>query len=123
MIPGSNILNMALRVISKQCFDYYKFMSRTKQPNGQFLATYYAPQNLSGSVQPVPRELFEEMGLDLQRTYMNFFVSQDIIDVKRDVSGDQFFFAGRTFQCLSITPWIAIDGWNQVLAVVITNAG
>lgn len=117
MVPGSNLLNMAMRVIAKQHFEYYRFQSRTPNSIGLDVPSYYPAQCLSGSAQPVPREMMEQMGLDMQRTYFNFYVSAPIIDIERDVSGDQIMFNGQTFQCLSVTPWGAIDGWNAVLAV------
>lgn len=120
-VPGSNILNKALTVISKQTFNYYQFRAREPNAIGLDVAQYYPVQILQGSAQPAPRELIEQMGLDLQRTYFNFYVSRAILDVDRDVSGDQMFFNGQTFQCLSITPWGSIDGWNAVLAVRIVT--
>lgn len=117
MIPGSGILNMALRVIAQQTFQYYVFAGRTTQPNGQYLATYAAPVSLVGSVQPMPRELVQLYGLDFNKKYWNFYVSNEALDVSRDLAGDQIFFNSITYQVLSTTPWTALDGWNAILAV------
>lgn len=122
MIPGSDLLGTALSLIGRQCFQYYKFQSRQEQPNGLDVASYFPPVEISGSVQPIPRNLYEQMGLDMQKTYFNFFVETDVLDVERNVSGDQFFFNGKTYQALSTTAWYGIDGWVQVLAVHVTNA-
>ncbi len=116
-IPGGNILNTALRVIARQPFDYYAFVSRTTNVVGNDVANYADPLSLTGSVQPVPRNLYANMGLDFQKNYLNFFVERNIIDITRDVSGDYFIFNGRKFQCLSKTAWYAMDGWDQVLTV------
>lgn len=124
MIPGSNLLNKALSVIGRQCFQYYKYRSREEESQGLDVATYFSPVALTGSVQPVPRTLYEQQGLDMQQTYYNFFVEANILDVERGVSGDQFFFNGHTFQAISATPWYSVDGWMQVLAVQVAyNAG
>ncbi len=123
MIPGSNLLSTALRVIGKQSFLFFAQLSRTAQPNGQYLSKFAAAVPVTGSVQPAERKLYEQFGLDFQRSLFKFYVSKDIIDVTRDVSGDQFQFKGRTYQCLSIMPWFALDGWNEVLAVDIGVAG
>ena len=119
IVPGSNVLNAALRVLGKQCFQYYSFVSRTPNQNGQDVATYAPPITLRGSVQPVPRSLFQTYGLDFQRYYINVYVSRDILDVARDVSGDQIVFEGKRFQCVSKTPWAGIDGWDAILCVQI----
>ena len=47
----------------------------------------------------------ETLGLDFLRHYVNIFVSNDVIDIGRDVSIDKFMFAGAIFQALSITKW------------------
>ena len=117
MIPGQNILNMALSVIAPSSFQYYAFLSRTPNDIGQDVTSYAEPVTLLGSVQPVPRNLFEAYGLDFQRSYVNVYVSKGILDIARDVSGDQIQFNGFTYQCLSITDWQPIDGWDQVLCV------
>lgn len=121
MIPGSNILNLALSVIARAPFDYYAFTSRSVNELGQYQANYAAPVPLTGSVQPVPRTLYEQYGLDFQKNYLLFYVSQLVIDVQRDVSGDLMNFGGNTYQCLSNVNWFAMDGWVCVLAVQTQN--
>ena len=121
MIPGSNILNMALSVIAKTGFQYYKYSSRTANSVGQYESTYNPPQNLLGSVQAVPRNLYEQYGLEFQKRYVKFFVSKDVLDVSRDVSGDMIVYCGNNYQVLSITPWFSVDGWVEILAVQVPN--
>jgi hypothetical protein len=122
MIPGSNILNMAMGVIGRQSFEYNPFLIRKTNEIGQDVAIYDTPQILSGSVQPVPRSLYQQYGLDLDRYYINFYVSKNVMDVARNVSGDQIVFNGNHYQCLSKTDWSPQDGWVAVLAVQITPA-
>ena len=119
MIPGQNILAQALTLIAAQSFQYYAFANRSLQPNGQYLPNYAAPLSLFGSVQPVPRYLYEEYGLEFQRNYNIFYVEQNVIDVDRDVSGDLMNFGGNSYQCLSKTNWFAQDGWDAILCVQI----
>jgi hypothetical protein len=69
----------------------------------------------------VPRELFDRYGLDFQRSYVNVYLQRGVIDVARDVAGDQIVFNGVTYQCLSKTPWDAIDGWDAVLCVQVAQ--
>jgi hypothetical protein len=121
IVPGSNILSAALAVISSNCFQYYSFSSRAYQPNGQYLSNYDPPCTLRGSVQAVPRNLYQVYGLDFDKYYLKFYVSKDVIDVSRNSSGDLFVFQCNTYQCLSVTPWFGIDGWNEVLAVQVQN--
>ncbi len=117
MIPGQNILNAALSIIARQSFDYYAFQSRTPNAIGQDVATYAAPVTLTGSVQPVPRNLYQIYGLDFDKYYLTFYVSQAVMDVARDVSGDAMVFNGNYYQCLQKTDWFPQDDWVSVLAV------
>lgn len=120
-IPGSNILNQALRVIAAQNFSYFAFTGRATNDTGLIVATYARAVSVKGSWQPVPRSMYEVLGLDLQKNYANAYVRQDIIDVERDVSGDQFSFNGQRYQCESATKWEPIDGWVQVLCVQVVG--
>lgn len=122
MIPGGNILNMAMSVIQKQDFTYQPFKTRTLNEIGNFVADYDSGIPVKGSVQPVPRNLYQGMGLDFEKNYFNFFVPADIFDVERDISGDQFIFQCKNFQCESKTAWYGIDGWVQVLCVEVPSS-
>lgn len=114
-----NLLNMAMSVVGKQQFTYYKNISRYGNDIGVLQATYTAGKTLSGQIQAAPRNLFELYGLDFQKTLLVFYVSHDIIDVQRDVSGDQIEYMGDKYQCLSETDWHKINGWTSVVAVKI----
>lgn len=116
-IPGSNILSMAQRVIAKQEFAYYPYVSRTLNSIGIWESTYGTGTCITGSVQPVARSLYAASGLDFQKNYFNFFVEADIFDVARDIAGDQFVFEHKNYQCVSKTAWYGIDGWVQVLCI------
>lgn len=122
MIPGSDLLDLALSVIDSQEISYYQASSRTLNSVGQYITTYNTPISLFGSFQPVPRQLYELYGLDLQRTYYTFYVSSDLIDLQREVSGDQLVFNSQRFQCQSNNDWFAVDGWKGVLCVLLGPA-
>lgn len=118
-IPGANILNVALSVIASQSFQYYAFLDRTANEIGLDVTSYKSPVMLRGSVQPVPRNLYSDYGLDFDRYYVNFYLSKNALDVERDVSGDQITFNSRKYQVLSKTDWFAMDGWVALLTVQI----
>jgi hypothetical protein len=122
MIPGSNLLNRALKIIAKQTVTYYKSLGRTLNDVGQDVTAYNEPVSIAGSLQPVSRVLYEKLGLDLQKTYYTFYTSNNVIDVGRNVSGDQFVFNGQRYQVESNNDWYAQDGWKGVLCVLIGAA-
>lgn len=117
MIPGANVLQMAMSVLGKQCVQYYNFLSRATNSIGQDVATYSGPVPIQASVQPVPRNLYEQYGLPFDRYYVNVYVPQSVLDVSRDVSGDALQYNGNYYQVLSKTDWFQQDGWVAVLAI------
>jgi len=117
VIPGSNILNMALTLIAKQVVQYYQYVSRTPNAVGQDVTTYASAVTMYGSFQAVPRQLYESYGLDLQKEYSTFYTSNDLLDVERNVSGDQLTYNGKRYQVESNNDWYAQDGWKGVLVV------
>jgi hypothetical protein len=116
-IPGMNLLDMALTLIAHQSITYYEFAGRTQNSVGQDVTTYDLPKTIVGSFQPIPRNLYQQYGLDFQKDYYTFYTSNDVIDVGRDVSGDQIAFNGERFQCESDVAWFQMDGWVGVICV------
>lgn len=119
MIPGQNLLNMALTLIARQTLLYYKFAARVQNSIGQDVTVYSAPLLITGSWQPVPRQLYQIYGLDLQKEYFTFYTSNDVLDVQRNVSGDQVAFNGKRYQCESNNDWYELDKWKGILCVYV----
>lgn len=120
MIPGSNIWAQAMSVIASQSAQYYAFASRSVNAIGYDVASYAAPVTIRCSIQPIARNLYEHMGLDMAKSYINVFTDASVAGVSRSVSGDKIVFGGTEYQCISTTPWTAIDGWTEILCVAVT---
>jgi len=119
--PGSNLLRQALTVIKPQPVTWYKAAGRTLNNIGQDVPYYEGAQSILGSFQPVPRNLYQTLGLDLQKEYFDFFAYYPLEDVKRDFSSDLLVFHGRWYQCESADAWFGIDGWLEMRCVFILN--
>lgn len=117
-----NLLNAALRIQPKQTVQYSKFSGRTTNEIGFDVCTYDTAVDLVGSLQAVPRSVYEQMGLNFQKRYVMFYASSPIQDVGRDVSGDKIAFGSKTYQVVSATDWHPINGWQSVLCVEVTDA-
>lgn len=117
MIPGMNLLNMAMTVITPQAVEYYAFTGRATNAIGIDVPTYAAPAPMRGSLQPVPRTLYQANGLDYEKNYYTFYTPNNVLDVRRDVSGDQITFNGMRLQVLASNDWFPMDGWVGVLCV------
>lgn len=122
MIPGSNLLLRALKLIAKQTVSYYQNTGRSVNNIGMFVSSYADPILISGSLQAAPRALLEKYGLDLSKEYVVFFTNNNVLTTDRDVSGDQIIFNGIKYQCESKTNWYNLDGWVELLMVLIPSS-
>lgn len=120
MVPGSNLLNRAARLIGLQTVQYEVFTGSSTNEIGLIVPTFAAPVPVLGSVQPIARTIIQAIGLDWQKNYVTLYTSHFVNDVARDQTGDQFTFAGKTFQVLSKTDWTPIDGWTNPVCVQIS---
>ena len=120
-VPGSNLLAQASQLIALQTISWLQYASQTTESNLMVAPTYNTPVTVQGSVQPVPRRLMEMLGLDMQRNYINIFTPNNVIDIQRDISSDQFQINGTLYQGISSTAWYMIDGWNEILAVQVPS--
>ena len=120
-VPGMNVLAVALQVIASQPIVYIAYVSRSTNSIGLLEDVYAIPKTIKGSIQPVPRELMETLGLDMQRNYARVFVPNSIVDIQRDVTSDKFQFSGSTYKGISLTKWISLDLWNEILVVEIPS--
>jgi hypothetical protein len=120
-IPGANVLKMAFRLLTHEDITYYQYQDRTQNNVGQDVTEYAPPVIIRGSFQPVPRRMYAQYGLDFQKEYYTFYTSNNLLDIQRDVSGDQIWFQGVRYQCESSNEWFGIDGWVAILCVAIAN--
>lgn len=121
MFGIGNLLNLAHSVIPPQAFEYYAFTGRNTQTNGIDVNTYALPAEQRGSVQPVPQNMYQQLGLEFNHQYFTFFVSKNVMEVNRDVSGDYMMWQGKKYKCLSVQNWFSQDGWLSVLCIEVLN--
>lgn len=122
MIPGSNVLSQAFTVISQQTVIYYAFTGRTINAIGQNISSYADPISVKGSFQPVSRNLYQQYGLDLQKSYYNFFVERAVLDLGRDGSPDLVAFNNVVYQVESKVDWFPDDFWDCALLSAIGSS-
>jgi hypothetical protein len=120
--PGSNLLKQAAKVIKLTPIQYYPFNSRTLNSARVWVPAFGDPITIMASAQAVPRSKYTFMGLDFQRNYIEIWAKYNIVDLERDVAGDQFAVYGKRFQIESQNTWWAQDGWSSGLAVEVSNA-
>ncbi|MDR2093024.1 MAG: hypothetical protein LBP58_06895 [Azoarcus sp.] len=124
MIPGLNLLGVAMRIVGAQAVTYYRNTGRITSETGRDVAEYAAPVVINtGSVQPLGGERYAEAGIDQHREYVTWWVPADVLGIGRDISGDIIEYGGARYQCQHATSWFAQDGWKEVVCVLVGRAG
>lgn len=120
-VPGSNLLLAALQLIRPQTVLYYRNTGRTTRPTGLDVATFAPAQPITQcSVQAVPLNRYESMGLDYKRRYVTLFAPKNVIGVERERSGDEFEYAGKRYSVIEgEADWFMQDGWTAVVGIFI----
>lgn len=117
MIPGVNVLGLALTVIAPQTVRYFQWTGNTTGASGKDVPTYAAVVNRRGSFQPVDRSRLQTMGLDMSQSYATFFGPGAVRTLERDGAPDAFGFNGRRYNALDVVDWLAQDGWTAAICV------
>lgn len=116
-IPGANLLSMASRVIRMETIGHRAFVSREVNEAGDWVSTFADSVDIQGSMQPVNRRLYQELGLNLTKNYMTLYTSAAVLPTGRDREGDMLTFGGKTWQAESDQNWRMIDGFTKGLCV------
>ena len=114
-----NVLATVQTVIGTQDFEYLEYLGRTTNSIGLDVSSYAAAVPLKGSVQPVDRAKYEEMGLDFTKNYFSILCLQDVKDLERTKAPDQIIFDSVTYEVMGESDWTVPAGWNRVLVIEI----
>lgn len=122
MIPGTNLLNMALGLITPTTgIIYFRNTGRVANAKGVWIPTFNDGVPIdSGNAQPVPRNRFQNLGLDYQKNYITWFVPMSLVDASRDMSGDEIQYDGQRWKVESKTDWYSRDGWVYATLVQVS---
>ena len=70
-----------------------------------------------GSIQPLPRNLYQMYGLQFDRFYVTVYMPECATDVSRDTAGDQIEYQGNRFQAVQKVNWYTPNFWIAMLFV------
>lgn len=119
MVPGSDLLADAFDAIDTISITYHKYKTRTLNSIGIYVAEFEDGTPVDASVQSVDRNVYKDLGLDWQKNYLVVYLSSDVVDIDRGVTGDEFVIFEKTYQIVSVNPWFNIDGWSSFIVVEI----
>lgn len=119
IVPGSNLLGIALTAISPTGGATYKqFLSETENDMGTTVKVYAEPVTLFGcSIQPVPYTIVSQLGLDVSKQYVGIWTQKDVQGVYEGRQGDLVNWNGADWEVTAEESWMQQDGWKQITAV------
>lgn len=120
MIPGVNLLNIALTAIAPQPGQWLRFTGNTTNSQGQDIPSYADPVTVTGSFQSIDAETIQQMGLNVTARHRVFYTTSPIEVTDRSTSPDLLIFYGRIYQASGEIDWIKQDGWR---GIVLTDDG
>ena len=117
MIPGINVLNIALGVIATQTVQILRATGRAQNAVGAWVTNYAAPVTYQVSWQPVDAKKYEQLGLDLAKEYHNIWMRAPVDGIQRGESPDRFIQGGRLHDVVDVRDWYGQDGWVEILVI------
>ena len=114
----NNLLNKAFSVIPQQPFTYYKFKSYTISDVGIKQNVYEEGIVYNGSIQAVDSKMYQQLGLDFSKKYIQIFSSLDIHNVDNEQeTPDKIVWQNKEYLVVNCSDWYAQDGWTNIIAV------
>lgn len=119
LVPGSNLLGIALQAINPTGgVQFKKYLGESENDFGATIKTYSDPAPMLGcSVQPMPASMVQQLGLSLQKQYVNIWTQSNIQVAYEGQEGDIVIWDGAEWEVMSPTSWQVQDGWKQIIAV------
>lgn len=114
----NNLLNQAFTVIPQQKFTYIQFKGVTVDEMGVKQNEYYAGVEYNGSVQAVDSKMYQALGLDFSKKYIQVFSSLNIQNVNNNQeTPDKIIWNNKEYFVVNCSDWYMQDGWTNILAV------
>ena len=118
-----NIHELALPIINTVVnedsgyFAFRYFLGQEINDLGVGIPTFSKWYGIKGNVQYVPRKMYEELGLEFTKVYINAWASVEINDNAMKSQPDQLFWRGFLWNVTSNSEWNWQNGWVNVTAV------
>ncbi len=119
IVPGSNLLNQAMRVIKPTPGVQLKvFTGEAENDYGATVPSYADAVPLRNcSVQPLAFRDIQVLGLTVGKRYITVWLLGQSKSAYRGGQADQILWNGSTWTVLEPTSWAVQDGWTQLVAV------
>lgn len=119
MVPGSNLLNMALGVIQPtRGATVEGYLGEVENDFGGTEVSYKpAAPLVNVSIQPMSKQQTQQTGLALNKSYIQIWVNHQIQGAYRGRQNDIINWAGYRWEVQPDADWMIQDGWVRIIAV------
>lgn len=98
-------------------FQYFKYLRTEIDDMGRDVPAFDNPKPYTGSVQPVPNRLYEQLGLDLDKNYKIIYSPQLMKSLAEEIQPDRIVYENRTFEIVENKNWYETNGYTKILMV------
>ena len=116
-----NLLGMAASVIPQQQLVWQEFKRRVLKPGGVWVNEYAENKNITGSIQAVDLNSYQNLGFDSAKRYWKLYTSNPVKMTAEGGAPDIIHWQGKRMEPVGETPWDNQDGWRGVYLVEITK--
>lgn len=119
MIPGMNLLQTAMQVITPTSGVAVKaYLGEGENDFGSTVVQYAdAVPLFNCSVQPVKKEQIQVLGLAVNKNYIGVWTTTNSEGAYRGRQNDIILWNGKSWEVMPEEDWMVQDGWTHILAV------
>lgn len=110
-----NLHSYAKQIIPQRKFTYSKYSGMVEGANGVDTPRYSSQKVGYGSVQPVPKKVYQSLGLNSEKEYIHI-VTDACINGYADI-GDKVYFCGKDYRVMDCEDWRQVSDWSGVMCI------
>ena len=105
----------AKQIVPQRRFSYKEYSGMVEGANGKDSPKYGDKKTAYGSVQPVPKKVYQSLGLNSEKEYIHI-VTDACINGYGDI-GDRVFFCGKEYRVMDCEDWRVVSDWAGVMCI------
>lgn len=110
-----NLHGYAKQIIPQKRFQYRAYVGMTEGSNGIDTPKYAAQKVGYGSIQPVPKKVYQSLGLNSEKEYI-LIVTDACINGYADI-GDKVTFCNKEYRVMDAEDWRSVSDWAGVMCI------
>lgn len=100
-------------------FEFYKYTGSKLDEMGRDVPDFAEPVIYTGSIQPVPNRMYEQLGLDLNKNYKTVYSPELMQSIAENIQPDRIVYNSKTFQIIDDKDWYETNGYTKIIMVEI----